>query len=105
MNILTINKNSMESKNDITIYLYNSINVESFDSKIKAINSSIYLDRLKEQYLELNQYQNKFVDSIKRDKAIELLDYYNAMRLFCLDTCLLSFNDIEVMEYEINLLF
>ena len=27
---------------------------------------------------------------------------YLAMRLFCLDTQLISFNDIEAMEYEVN---
>ena len=27
---------------------------------------------------------------------------YDAMRLFCLDTQLISFNDIELMESEIN---
>lgn len=98
----TINTTINKDNSSITVYLHYAIDIESFDNKIKAIDSSVYLDRLKKQYLELKQYQNKFVDSIKRDKAIELLDYYNAMRLFCLDTGLLSFNDIEGMEFEIN---
>ena len=100
MNILTINENSMESKNDITIYLHHSINVESFESKIKTIDSKIYLDRLRQSYKEYKKEGSRYSDLTNRFK-----DFYNAERLFCLDTCLLSFNDIEVMENEINNLF
>jgi len=37
--------------------------------------------------------------------GVEQMKYkirYQAMRLFCLDTQLISFNDIEIMENEIN---
>ena len=60
---------------------------ESFDNKIKAIDSSVYLDRLREQYILTKEPYNGLEGT-----------RYNAMRLFCLDTSLLPFNDVEVME-------
>ena len=69
------------------------IYVEFLESKIytkeNKTEENIYLNRLKEQY-----------KMFKKDK-IHYESYY-AMRLFCLDTQLISFNDIEVMENEIN---
>lgn len=59
---------------------------------------NIYLNRLKEQYKEHKKAQKIF-------HGVEQIKYkirYDAMRLFCLDTQLVSFNDIEVMEYEVN---
>ena len=76
-----------KDNNSIMVYLHYSIDVEVFDNKIKAINSSAYLDRLREQYILTKEPYNGLEGT-----------RYNAMRLFCLDTCLLSFNDIEVME-------
>lgn len=60
---------------------------------------NIYLNRLKEQYKEHKKAQKVF-------HGVEQLKYkirYQAMRLFCLDTQLISFNDVEVMEYEVNI--
>ena len=95
----TINTTVNKDNNSITIYLHHAIDVESFDNKIKAIDSGVYLDRLRKEY---NHFKSLKIGSKKQGLQIDR--YYN-MRLFCLDTCLLSFNDIEVMEYEINLLF
>ena len=58
----------------------------------------IILNRLKEQYKEHKKAQKIF-------HGVEQIKYkirYDAMRLFCLDTQLVSFNDIEVMEFEVN---
>ncbi len=59
------------------------------------IEENIYLNRLKEQYKALKDYDSPYDDLTRRM-------YYGAMRLFCLDTDLLSFNDIELMEFEVN---
>ena len=64
----------------------------------KKPKENIYLNRLKEQYKEHKKAQKIF-------HGVEQMKYkirYQAMRLFCLDTQLISFNDIEVMENEIN---
>ena len=64
----------------------------------KKPKENIYLNRLKEQYKETKKAQKVF-------HGVEQLKYkirYQAMRLFCLDTQLISFNDVEVMENEIN---
>jgi hypothetical protein len=56
------------------------------------------LDRLRQQYKEHKNAQKIF-------HGVEQLKYkirYNAMRLFCLDCELVSFNDIELMEREVN---
>ena len=60
---------------------------------------NIYLNRLKEQYkLAIKEYQTEIV-------KFKVVEHYNAMRLFCLDTQLISFNDIELMEFEVNSVF
>jgi hypothetical protein len=51
------------------------------------------LDRLRQQYIETQ----KSVLNYNRN-----LQDYNSVRLFCLVCELVSFNDIEVMENEIN---
>lgn len=61
----------------------------------KHDQSNIYLNRLKKQYKE---YKNAKVEQIKK----KYYSSYANMRLFCLDTELVSFNDIEAMEYEVN---
>ena len=69
------------------------------DGIIEDLKENIYLNRLKEQYKKmLSKKQGYFyLEGYNR-----LLQDYLAMRLFCLDTQLISFNDIEVMENEIN---
>lgn len=57
--------------------------------------NNIYLNRLKEQYKE---YKNAKVEQIKK----KYYSSYANMRLFCLDTQLVSFSDIEQMEFEVN---
>ena len=77
--------------------------VEYLENKISAkgakTKDNIYLNRLKEQYKQmLSKKQGDFyLEGYNR-----LSQDYLAMRLFCLDTQLISFNDIEVMENEIN---
>ena len=79
------------------------IYVEFLESKIytkeNKTEENIYLNRLKEQYKQmLSKKQGYFyLEGYNR-----LLQDYLAMRLFCLDTQLISFNDIEVMENEVN---
>lgn len=58
------------------------------------VEENIYLNRLKEQYKEYKKAHSYLKGNRKAD--------YQAMRLFCLDTQLVSFNDIEAMEYEVN---
>lgn len=65
-------------------------------SEIRTEN--IYLNRLKEQYKQLQESKKKY--KVKSLYTTEQL--YNSVRLFCLDTQLISFNDIELMESEIN---
>lgn len=56
---------------------------------------NIYLNRLKELY--------KFaVQNKESEFYIGRLENYQSVRAFCLDTQLVSFNDIEAMEYEVN---
>ena len=76
--------------------------VDFLEAKISAKEletKNTYLNRLKEQYKQmLSKKQGDFyLEGYNR-----LSQDYQAMRLFCLDTQLVSFNDIEVMEYEVN---
>lgn len=80
-----------DAQNKVTVEMLNSL--ENGEEKTETEN--IYLNRLKEQYKALKEKQT--VDSWSSNKM-----YYDAMRLFCLDTQLISFNDIELMEFEIN---
>ncbi len=57
------------------------------------------LDRLKQQYEEVLTKKN---GGFYLEGFSKLFNDYKAMRLFCLDCELLSFNDIEAMEYEVN---
>lgn len=52
---------------------------------------NIYLNRLKEQYIA----------SVLSKTIVESKLYYG-MRFFCFDTQLISLNDIEEMELEVN---
>lgn len=55
------------------------------------------LDRLRQEYKIVKNSESigtKFTENYR--------DEYNAIRLFCLDCELVSFNDIEVMESEVN---
>lgn len=56
------------------------------------------LDRLRQEYKQLQENKKKYkVESLYTTEQL-----YNSVRLFCLDTQLISFNEIELMEYEIN---
>jgi hypothetical protein len=55
-----------------------------------------YLDRLKQQYkITKTEAPNKQLQELR-------LTDYQAMRLFCLDCELVSFNEVELMEFEVN---
>ena len=86
-----------DDKNNIDDYRIDDLILFSGE---KTETENIYLNRLKEQYKqsELLVVQGNFYLS-GYDKA---KTYYDAMRLFCLDTQLLDFNTIEVMENEVN---
>ena len=56
---------------------------------------NIYLNRLREQY-------KKFKSATNESLSYSFGVTYRIERAFCLDTQLVSFNDIEVMENEIN---
>lgn len=91
-NIITfINKDD----HSIKVCLDTNIDIVDFDRKINNIQSNKYLDRLKQQYI--SQVLAKNPDVIRTESTI-----YMAMRLFCLDCELVSFIDIESMEYEVN---
>ena len=68
-------------------------------TKENKTEENIYLNRLKEQYKQmLSKKQGDFyLEGYNR-----LSQDYLAMRLFCLDTQLISFNDIEMLEFEVN---
>lgn len=69
--------------------------IEEIFRKENKTEENIYLNRLKEQYIKAQELWN--------GKLILKNCYeYDAVRLFCLDTQLISFNDIEAMEYEVN---
>ena len=80
---------------------FNQTNVDWTKAKNNGflpIDENIYLNRLKEQYKEHKKAQKIF-------HGVEQMKYkirYQAMRLFCLDTQLISFNDVEIMESEVN---
>ena len=79
----------------IKVCLNTNLDINEIDKKINQIESNIYLNRLKEQYKQLKEKQS--IDSFSFHKIS-----YDAMRLFCLDTQLISFNDVELMENEVN---
>ena len=96
---MTPNIKTYINKDDhsIKVCLNTNLDINDIDKKINQIESNIYLNRLKEQYKFYKQVKSeKYNDNsfIKRD--------YLAMRLFCLDTQLISFNDIERLEFEVN---
>jgi len=83
---------AMEGKNVNYITQPNPITKE-----VNVITTNIYLDRLKQQY---SIYKQGLDLPVAQDEFWKRKDYYDAMRLFCLDTQLVSFNDIEVMEHS-----
>jgi hypothetical protein len=64
------------------------------------VDESKYLDRLRQQYKNYKSVESK---KYMEDEDIRTLKgFYDSVRLFCLDCELVSFNDIETMEYEVN---
>ena len=70
-------------------------NEDEFIDEVLNFQKDILLNRLKELY--------KFaVQNEESEFYIGRLENYQSVRAFCLDTQLISFNDIELMESEIN---
>lgn len=67
----------------------------TFNDSCKCNAENIYLNRLKEQYYEVKR-------CLFPNEADCVRARYGGMREFCLYTQLVSFNDIEVMESEVN---
>lgn len=78
---------------------FTDLGIEKIWRKENKTEENIYLNRLKEQY---KQFVIESKTHYFKNKANRLEKDYQAMRLFCLDTQLVSFNDIEVMEFEVN---
>jgi hypothetical protein len=64
----------------------------------KEVNKNKYLNRLKQQYKKYKQAEVDKNESLHYSFGIT----YRIERTFCLDCELISFNDIEVMENEVN---
>ena len=94
---MTPNIKTYINKDDhsIKVCLNTNLDINDIDKKINQIESNIYLNRLKEQYIKAQELWNGRL-------ILKNCYEYDAMRLFCLDTQLISFNDIEVMENEVN---
>ena len=70
-------------------------NEDEFIDEVLNFQKDILLNRLKELY--------KFaVQNEESEFYIGRLENYQSVRAFCLDTQLVSFNDIELMENEVN---
>ena len=70
-------------------------NEDEFIDEVLNFQKDILLNRLKELY--------KFaVQNEESEFYIGRLENYQSVRVFCLDTQLVSFNDIELMENEVN---
>ena len=95
---MTPNIKTYINKNDhsIKVCLNTNLDINDIDKKINQIESNIYLNRLKEQYKKYKELK-----SWSEESRYELQVYSN-IRCFCLDTQLISFNDIEQMEFEVN---
>jgi len=56
------------------------------------------IDRLRKEYINIQEKKERYkVKSLYSTEQI-----YKAMRLFALDCNLVSFKDVELMEFEIN---
>ena len=70
-------------------------NEDEFIDEVLNFQKDILLNRLKELY--------KFaVENEESEFYIGRLENYQSVRAFCLDTQLVSFNEIEQMEFEVN---
>lgn len=92
----TYNKSELSHKyyKDSVSYNFTSLTGREIEEiwRKETKTENIYLNRLKQEY---KNYCSKGKTPIAKN-------IYYAMRTFCLDTQLISFNDIELMESEIN---
>lgn len=82
-----------DDKNNIDDYCIDDLIVFSGE---KPTTENIYLDRLRQQYKLVKELISK--DTFYLNGYDQAKKIYDGMRLFCLDTELVSFNDIELME-------
>ncbi len=90
-----INKSALTEKYFGKERRYQSLTSSEIEEIFRKENQNIYLNRLKEQYIKAQELWNGRL-------ILKNCYEYDAMRLFCLDTQLISFNDIEQMEFEVN---
>jgi hypothetical protein len=90
------NKSELSHKyfKDTVSYNFTALTGNEIEQIWQKENTNKYLDRLKQEYKQQQEL-------LKLDRNTNLI-IYQAMRLFCLDCELLTFNDIEVMEFEVN---
>lgn len=89
------NMQTDDKSKEFTTVLEDCLKCEDCGHSFK-LSYNIYLDRLKYFYKKF-----KFAEVEKFEKDLQRREYFS-LREFCLDTQLISFNDIEVMEYEVN---
>jgi hypothetical protein len=84
-----------------------------FNADIKILSKTeatqLYIELHKWLFLEKNIYLSSLKELYKfavRDEESEFyigrLENYQSVRAFCLDTGIVSYDDAELMEYEVN---
>lgn len=93
----TYNKSELSHKyfKDTISYNFTALTGREVEQIWREEVENPYLDRLKQQYRAYKDKESLYDDYTRKT-------YYDAMRLFCLDCELVSFNEVEVMEYEVN---
>ena len=91
---------SLHNYNTQEVYYDIDFDCITLSGEKNKTEENIYLNRLKEQYKQVKEKISK--DDFYLNGYEQAKKYYDAMRLFCLDTQLISFNEIELMEFEVN---
>jgi hypothetical protein len=95
----TYNKSELSHKyfKDTISYNFTALTGREIEQIWKEEVENPYLDRLRQQYKVF-----KKAVFMNREQQYNCKIEYQAMRLFCLDCELLTFNEMELMEYEVN---
>ena len=80
-------------KYEISLLKFTSEDLTGLTTRVEELEITI-LDRLRQEYKTQKE-------ALRLDKNTNLI-IYQAMRLFCLDCNLVSFSEIELMEFEVN---
>ena len=78
----------------LTQLKFTSEDLTGLTTRVEELETTI-LNRLRQQYKESLNNKSPYDETTRKL-------YYNTMRLFCLDCSLLSFAEIEEMEYEVE---